>query len=72
VNHGPVGYNDGIVGSTNNLYLSTGYGINRVASRSTLNPGKITNTATRDGLESGSVDIDSNPVTIVDGFHSVG
>ena len=62
------GYNSGIPGSTNNLYLNTECGINRVAIRSTLTPGTVTVTATRDGLAAGSVDIVSNPVTIVDGL----
>ena len=62
------GYNSGIVGSTNNLYLNTECGINRVAVRSTLTPGTITVSASRDGLESGSVDIVSNSASIVDGL----
>jgi beta-galactosidase len=62
------GYNSGIVGSTNNLYLNTECGINRVAVRSTMTPGTITVTASRDGLESGSVDIVSAPVSIADGL----
>jgi beta-galactosidase len=37
--------------SVNNLWLDTECGINRVAIRSTLTPGAITLTATRDGLE---------------------
>ncbi len=62
------GYNSGIPGSTNNLYLNTECGINRVAVRSTTTPGTITVTAKRDGLDSASVDIVSNPVTIADGL----
>jgi beta-galactosidase len=62
------GYNSGIVGSTNNLYLNTECGINRVAVRSTTTPGTITITATRNGLAAGSVDIVSNPVSIIDGL----
>jgi beta-galactosidase len=57
------GYNSGIVGSTNNLYLSTECGINRVSIRSTLTPGKITLTAAREGLESATVDVVSSPIT---------
>ncbi|MGA2053589.1 MAG: DUF4982 domain-containing protein, partial [Opitutales bacterium] len=64
------GYNSGIVDSTNNLYLNTECGINRVAVRSTATPGTITVTATRDGLQSASVDIVSNPVTIADGLET--
>lgn len=44
------GYNSGIVDSTNNLYLHTELGINRVAVRSTLSPGIIKVTAQRAGL----------------------
>jgi beta-galactosidase len=44
------GYNSGIQHSTNNLYLATEDGINRVAVRSTLAPGPITVTAARPGL----------------------
>ena len=47
------GYNSGKTGSTNNLYLNTECGVNRVAVRSTLKPGTITVSATRDGLERG-------------------
>jgi beta-galactosidase len=69
---GPVvwrgGYNSGIPGSTNNLYLNTECGINRVSVRSTLTPGTITVTATRAGLTSGTVEIKSLPVEIKDGL----
>ena len=57
------GYNSGIVDSTNNLYLNTECGINRVAVRSTLvrtadpAPGPIVITASRDGLKSATVRI---------------
>ena len=47
------GYNSGNTNSVNNLYLDTECGINRVAIRSTLTPGTITLTATRDGLGTG-------------------
>jgi beta-galactosidase len=51
---GPViwrgGFNAAKLDSTNNLYLDTECGINRVAVRSTLTPGTITVTATREGL----------------------
>jgi beta-galactosidase len=62
------GYNSGIVGSTNNLYLSTECGINRVALRSTLEAGKITLTATRDGLKSGTAEIESHSFPVTDGL----
>src|SRR5205823_15008196 len=61
------GYNSGRVNSTNNLYLNTECGINRVAVRSTLTPGKITVTATRDGLAAGTVEIGAQPVPLQDG-----
>jgi beta-galactosidase len=64
------GYNSGIVGSTNNLYLNTECGINRVSVKSTLEPGAITVTATRDGLKSGTITIQSNPVDIKDGLEA--
>src|SRR5262249_8066081 len=51
------GYNSGRLNSTNNLYLNTECGINRVAIRSTLAAGKVTITATREGLEPGEVEI---------------
>ena len=35
------GYNSGKIDSTNNLYLNTECGINRVAVRSTLKPGRL-------------------------------
>jgi beta-galactosidase len=58
------GYNSGKTGTTNNLYLDTECGINRVAVRSTLTPGLITISASRDGLDSDSVSINSDPVDI--------
>ena len=67
---GPViwrgGYNSGKPGSTNNKYLDTECGINRVAVRSTLQPGTITITATRPGLESATIHITSQSVAITD------
>jgi len=51
------GYNSGMVDSTNNLYLSTECGISRVAIRSTLTAGKITLGASRQGLESATVEV---------------
>ena len=55
------GYDSGLLHSVNNLYLDTEDGINRVAIRSTLQPGSITLTATRPGLEPATVQIVSNP-----------
>ncbi|HTR43232.1 MAG TPA: beta galactosidase jelly roll domain-containing protein [Pseudomonadales bacterium] len=62
------GYNSGITNSINNLYLDTECGINRVAIRSTLQPGAITLTATRPGLEPATIQIQSQPVKIQDGL----
>jgi beta-galactosidase len=62
------GYNSGKPGSINNLYLDTECGINRVAIRSTLTPGAITLTATRDGLAPATVTVESQPVKIKDGL----
>ena len=56
------GYNSGIVNSINNFYLDTECGVNRVAIRSTLNSGTIMLTATRTGLVSATVKIESRPV----------
>jgi beta-galactosidase len=62
------GYNSGKIDSTNNLYLNTELGINRVAVRSTTTPGTITVTAKRDGLKSATLQVTSRPVTITDGL----
>ncbi len=55
------GYNSGIVDSTNNKYLSTECGINRISIRSTTTPGTITLTAKREGLTAGRIEIQSLP-----------
>jgi beta-galactosidase len=69
---GPViwrgGLNSAKLDSTNNLYLDTECGINRVAIRSTLTPGTITVTATREGLTPATVKIEAKPVEIVGGL----
>jgi beta-galactosidase len=62
------GYNSGRPNSTNNLYLNTEDGINRVAMRSTLMPGTVKLTATREGLQPATVTFDTKPVEIVDGL----
>jgi beta-galactosidase len=66
---GPVvwrgGFNAAKLDSTNNLYLDTECGINRVAIRSTTTPGVITVTATREGLTGATVKVESKPVEIV-------
>jgi beta-galactosidase len=69
---GPViwrgGFNAAKLNTTNNRYLDTECGINRVAIRSTLTPGTITITAKRDGLKPATVKIESQPMTITDGL----
>jgi len=62
------GYNSGKTNSTNNLYLNTEAGINRVAMRSTLMPGTISLTATREGLQPATITFDSKPVAMKDGL----
>ena len=54
------GYNSGKVNSINNLWIDTECGINRVAIRSTLTPGKITLSASRPGLEPATVQLQSS------------
>ncbi|MGD0887744.1 MAG: sugar-binding domain-containing protein [Acidobacteriaceae bacterium] len=67
------GYNSGKLESTNNTYLNTECGINRVAVRSRLvrttdpAPGPITVTASREGLKSALIHITSKPVVVTDG-----
>ncbi|MEO6673765.1 MAG: sugar-binding domain-containing protein [Ginsengibacter sp.] len=69
---GPVlwrgGFNAGKLNTTNNLYLDTECGINRVAVRSTLTPGTITVTASRKGLADGTVKIEAKKVEIINGL----
>jgi beta-galactosidase len=62
------GYNSGKTNSTNNLYLNTECGINRVAMRSTLMPGTVRLTAKREGLKPATISFDSKPVVINDGL----
>jgi beta-galactosidase len=62
------GYNSGKTDSTNNLYLNTELGINRVAVRSMLTAGTITVTAKRDGLKPAQVQLVSKPVVVTDGI----
>jgi beta-galactosidase len=61
------GYNSGKVDSTNNLYLNTELGINRIAVRSTRTPGTITVTASRDGLKAEQVKVTSKGVAVTNG-----
>ena len=65
------GYNSGKVNSTNNPFLNTENGINRVAVRSTLTAGAITVTARRDGLKPAQVQIASKPVVVMGGIATV-
>jgi len=69
---GPANWRGGFcsdkLDTTNNKYLDTECGINRVAIRSTLTPGTITLTATRNGLTPATVKIESLPVEINGGL----
>jgi beta-galactosidase len=68
------GYNSGKTNSTNNLYLNTECGINRVAVRSKLirptdpAPGPITVIAKRDGLKSAQIQFTPKPVAVTGGI----
>ncbi|HEY2827215.1 MAG TPA: DUF4982 domain-containing protein, partial [Pirellulales bacterium] len=62
------GVNAAKLESTNNLYLDTECGINRIAIRSTTTSGAITLTANRAGLQSATITIHSKPVDIQDGL----
>ena len=65
------GYNSGKVDSTNNPYLNTECGINRVSVRSTLTPGTITVTASRPGLKPAAIQIVAKPVNLTDGLSTL-
>jgi beta-galactosidase len=54
--------------STNNTYLSTECGINRVFIRSTLKPGAITLTAKREGLPAATVQLEAKPFEVRGGL----
>ena len=62
------GFNAAKLNTTNNRYLDTECGINRVAIRSTSTPGAITLTAKRDGLKPATLEIKSTPVEITAGL----
>ncbi|MEO7531745.1 MAG: DUF4982 domain-containing protein, partial [Sediminibacterium sp.] len=62
------GFNAGKLNTTNNLYLDTECGINRVAVRSTFKPGTISITAKREGLNSATIKIESKYITITNGL----
>jgi beta-galactosidase len=61
------GYDSGKAGSINNSYVDLECGINRVAVRSTLQPGKIVVSANCDGLKAASISIPSLPAAVNDG-----
>jgi beta-galactosidase len=65
------GYNSGRIDSTNNLYLNTECGINRVFVRSTLHTGLITVIASRSGLKSATVQFVAKPVNLADGLSTL-
>jgi len=69
---GPVVWRGGLnaakLDSTNNLWLDTECGINRVAIRSTMSAGPITVTATREGLTPATLKLESKPVEISAGL----
>lgn len=62
------GYNSGIVGTIGQKRLNTECGITRVAIRSLLVPGKVTLTASRVGIASGSASIVAIPVRLLNGL----
>ena len=62
------GYNSGKTDSTNNLYLNTELGINRVLVRSTMTPGIITVSASRNGLKPAQAQIASQGITLKGGL----
>jgi beta-galactosidase len=65
------GYNSGKIDSTNNLYLNTECGVNRVAVRATFSAGTITVTASRPGLKPAQIKLIAKPVKIVDGLATI-
>ena len=65
------GYNSGKIDSTNNLFLNTECGINRIHVRSTLTPGTITINASREGLKPEKIQIVSRPVNLMDGLSTL-
>ena len=62
------GYNSGKIDSTNNLYLNTELGINRVSVRATRAPGSIRVTASRTGLQSAELQLVTKSVKAIDGI----
>ncbi len=62
------GVNEGMINSTNNLYLYTEGGINRVFIRSQTTAGDITLTASSPGLTSATAKVTSTAVNVADGL----
>jgi beta-galactosidase len=62
------GYNSGKINSINRPYLNLEAGVNRVAIRSTREPGTIKLTATSPGLPPATIEIPSHPADITDGY----
>jgi len=62
------GFNAAKLNTTNNLYLDTECGINRVAIRSTLFSGSITITATREWLKTAILKLESKSLEISKGL----
>jgi beta-galactosidase len=62
------GYNSGKIGSINHAFLDLECGINRVAVRSTLQPGAITVRARSEALKPTSLTVESSPVKIEYGY----
>jgi beta-galactosidase len=62
------GYNSSLVESTNNLFIDTELGINRVSIRSTLSEGRIILTASHPGLKSAELHIVANVVELKHGI----
>ncbi len=63
------GYNSGKANTTNNLYLDTEAGINRVAIRSLLKAGEVTITATRKGLKPATIVLNSKAIDFSNGLY---
>ena len=65
------GYNSGETNTINHKHLDLECGINRVAVRSTLDPGEIIVTASCQGLKGGSITVQSHPFPITNGYSRV-
>ncbi len=62
------GYNSGKEKSTNNMYLETESGINRLAIRSTLEAGTVTITAKREGFADVTLQVNSQAIDLKNGL----